>query len=348
MLKILALVTILCGCLHPSESYVLTRSYPSISSGAFYTHSNKYGASNGLMKGCSSGLSGGLNAGQTSSSSSKMINRRSYAVPPTATASSTSTMAMVNMVESSTTTPGLTSSSSSSCPLSFGEKLKVVWDFTRPHTIIGSFLSLTTLFMYAVPSSLWKSPQFIRSLVIALIPSLLTNLYITGLNQITDVDIDIINKPYLPIPSGKLSKRDATILVVGSLLVSLLFAAKVELPLSMTILASAILGTVYSLPPFRLKRFPMLAAFCILTVRGSVINLGFLLQAKEVLLGQKLQSWNLNSLLQQFPDSVAISAFFAAFGLIIALMKDTPDVAGDTKNNIPTFSVRLGAKKMFG
>jgi homogentisate phytyltransferase/homogentisate geranylgeranyltransferase len=92
----------------------------------------------------------------------------------------------------------------------------------------------------------------------------------------------------------------------------------------------------------------MLAAFCILTVRGSVINLGFLLQAKEVILGQRLSSWNWSTLVQQYPDSVAISAFFAAFGLIIALMKDTPDVAGDTKNNIPTFSVRLGAKKMFG
>ena len=31
----------------------------------------------------------------------------------------------------------------------------------------------------------------------------------------------------------------------------------------------------------RLKRFPLLAALCILTVRGSLINLGFLLDAKN-------------------------------------------------------------------
>ncbi len=233
-------------------------------------------------------------------------------------------------------------------PLSLFEKLKVVWEFTRPHTFIGSILSLTTLFMYTAPSTMWTTPHFLFSLIIALIPSLLTNLYITGLNQVTDVEIDIINKPYLPIPSGKLSKRNATILVIGSLIISLLFAAKVEFPLRMTILTSALLGTVYSLPPFRLKRFPLLAAFCILTVRGTVINLGFLLQAKEVLLGQTMTSWKWSNLVSQNPDSLAISAFFAAFGLIIALMKDAPDVAGDTQNNIPTFSVRLGAKRMFG
>ena len=37
---------------------------------------------------------------------------------------------------------------------------------------------------------------------------------------------------------------------------------------------TGLLGTAYSLPPFRLKRFPILAAFCILVVRGSLVNLG--------------------------------------------------------------------------
>lgn len=36
---------------------------------------------------------------------------------------------------------------------------------------------------------------------------------------------------------------------------------------------SVALGTSYSLPPLRLKRFPFLAAFCIIAVRGALVRL---------------------------------------------------------------------------
>ena len=39
----------------------------------------------------------------------------------------------------------------------------------------------------------------------ALVPSLLINIYIVGLNQLHDVEIDRVNKPYLPLASGDLS-----------------------------------------------------------------------------------------------------------------------------------------------
>ena len=39
----------------------------------------------------------------------------------------------------------------------------------------------------------------------ALIPALLMNVYIVGLNQIYDIDIDKVNKPYLPLASGEFS-----------------------------------------------------------------------------------------------------------------------------------------------
>jgi homogentisate phytyltransferase/homogentisate geranylgeranyltransferase len=42
--------------------------------------------------------------------------------------------------------------------------------------------------------------------------------------------------------------------------------------LKAVLVASAALGTVYSVPPFRLKRFPVLAAFCIIAVRGSIVS----------------------------------------------------------------------------
>jgi homogentisate phytyltransferase/homogentisate geranylgeranyltransferase len=39
------------------------------------------------------------------------------------------------------------------------------------------------------------------------------------------------------------------------------------------------------MPPFRFKRSPLLAAICIIAVRGSLVNLGFFLQAKASVMG---------------------------------------------------------------
>lgn len=95
--------------------------------------------------------------------------------------------------------------------------------------------------------------------------------------QVTDVDIDKINKPYLPIAAGELSKFTAKVVVLVSLALGLAFAAIPSAPyassaLTTVLLSSALLGTSYSLPPLRLKRFPLLAALCIIAVRGSIVR----------------------------------------------------------------------------
>lgn len=47
----------------------------------------------------------------------------------------------------------------------------------------------------------------------ALVPALLMNICIVGLNQIYDVAIDKVNKPYLPLASGEFSMRTGITLV---------------------------------------------------------------------------------------------------------------------------------------
>ena len=164
--------------------------------------------------------------------------------------------------------------------------LRVLWDFSRPHTFIGTALCIPALHLFAVPGSTLFSLHTLRSIFYALLPSGLINIYITGLNQITDVDIDKINKPYLPIAANRLSKRNAIFVVLSCLFLALGFvygplssSVYITNALQGTIILSTILGTIYSLPPFRLKRFPLLAAFCILAVRGSIVNIGFYLHA---------------------------------------------------------------------
>jgi 4-hydroxybenzoate polyprenyltransferase len=91
-------------------------------------------------------------------------------------------------------------------------------------------------------------------------------------------------------------------------------------------------------------------------VRGTVINLGYFLQAKVAVLGDTLVTPPsslsaipafLSQIATSYPEAVVVSMFFAVFGLVIALMKDVPDIKGDLKHKIPSFSVKLGPKIMF-
>lgn len=150
----------------------------------------------------------------------------------------------------------------------------------RPHTVIGTTVSAASLFCYATPPAKWISKDMGASFLGALLPSLLMNVYITGLNQIIDVDIDKINKPFLPIAAGVLSVPAATAVVLGSLVGALLSAQRALPPLRWTLLLSALVGTLYSMPPVRLKKFPFFAALCILVVRGAFVNIGFYHQVR--------------------------------------------------------------------
>jgi homogentisate phytyltransferase/homogentisate geranylgeranyltransferase len=241
----------------------------------------------------------------------------------------------------------------------------ILWKFSRPHTLIGSALAIPALHLLAAPSlsqAFFGSPRkLLLSILYATIPSLLMNIFITGLNQITDVTIDKINKPYLVIASGELSPKAASLVVTVCLLISLLMGGNPTTTaqqafvssssslatqgLSFSLWGSAILGTLYSLPPFRLKRFPLIAALSIVAVRGTIINAGFFAHATACVYGNKeATSWNC---LQHNIACQLSSLYFGIFGIIIALMKDVPDLKGDQISNIRTFTVRIGPQKIF-
>lgn len=116
----------------------------------------------------------------------------------------------------------------------------------------------------------------------------------------------------------------------------------------MTLVMSAIIGTAYSLEPFRLKRFPLFAALCILTVRGAVVNVGFFAHALGTCWGHSISGIQ-EILMLPFSNAKCglATLFFAVFGTIIALMKDIPDIAGDRQFNIRSFTVRLGTARVF-
>jgi homogentisate phytyltransferase / homogentisate geranylgeranyltransferase len=221
------------------------------------------------------------------------------------------------------------------------------WKFSRPHTIIGTSLSVLGLYLVALSlSSNFVQVQGVSSLLPLLgawIACLCGNVYIVGLNQLEDVAIDKINKPHLPLASGEFSRRTG-ILIVAITGVLALFLAWLQGPFLLGMVGiSLAIGTAYSLPPIRLKRFPFWAAFCIFSVRGSIVNLGLFLHFNWVFsAGEQTQ----NAL--SIPASVwVLTGFILVFTFAIAIFKDIPDMEGDLQYNIQTFTLQIGKQAVF-
>ncbi len=234
------------------------------------------------------------------------------------------------------------------------KNLSAFWQFSRPHTVIGTSLSILALFLISVadvgsdrlnfPLGFYQYlkpnlPLYTIQLLSTWIACLAGNIYIVGLNQLEDIEIDKINKPQLPLASGAFSRQVGQIIVVVSGILALLVAAVSGKFLLLMVSISLIIGTAYSLPPIRLKRLPIFAALCILTVRGLVVNLGLFLHFQSTLFATEDLS---------IPNSIwVITWFILVFTIAIALGKDIPDMEGDKQYQINTFTIKLGKTAVF-
>jgi homogentisate phytyltransferase / homogentisate geranylgeranyltransferase len=209
---------------------------------------------------------------------------------------------------------------------------RALLEFTRPHTIIGTTLAVWLLYVVAAADA---HRQKLPIALLAYVASLAVNIYVVGLNQLTDVDIDRINKPYLPLAAGTLSRSAATAIVVGAGAISLLLAAVAGRYLFATIAIVFVIGSLYSLPPVRLKRSPLLAAAAITIARAIVGNIGVYLTYSTKLTGTA-----------SLPAHVLLFvSFMFGFVVVIAVMKDIPDIDGDRRYQIATLVGRLGARR---
>jgi homogentisate phytyltransferase / homogentisate geranylgeranyltransferase len=219
--------------------------------------------------------------------------------------------------------------------------LGTLWSFSRPHTLIGTGLSILGIYVIAASSLPGVAlGDGLGDLILTLVAGAAVNLYIVGLNQCEDVEIDRVNKPWLPIPAGRLSVRGAWRVVVVCALIAAALAVSQGWVEVAAVGSALAIGTAYSSPPLRLKRFPALAAASISIVRACVVNLGVYLHFASSLGGRPG--------LSHIPDSVvALTLFVLPFSFAIAVLKDVPDAEGDRRFRIGTFTVRLGARAAF-
>src|SRR3954466_7434819 len=211
----------------------------------------------------------------------------------------------------------------------------VLWRFARPHTIVGTTLSVLSL--YAIATTQFTGVALdtrLFELFWTLVAAWCVNVFIVGINQLEDVEIDRVNKPFLPVAAGDLSPGAGGGVGGACAVVPLVLAVTQGVAELVAVALGLAIGTAYSVPPLRLKRFPALASLSITFVRAVVVNVGVWLHFSHAFGGGS----------EIHPAVWALIAVTVPFSFAIAILKDMPDVEGDRRYAIATFSVRLGAR----
>lgn len=218
----------------------------------------------------------------------------------------------------------------------FSDISLTLYRFSRPHTMAATTLQVSGLLLLATAAGVKSGPIFLIWLV-TLAGCLAANIYVVGLNQLTDVAIDRINKPALPLAAGTLSRPWAWVLVLGSGIAALGIGAGQSRYLLLTLALVMLVGSLYSLPPWRFKQRPFAAALSIALARGMIANVGVYLHFRSAL---AVPAGRLALM-------AGVACFFFVFCLVIALYKDIPDWRGDQAYRVQTFAVRLGQVRVF-
>ncbi|KAL8103285.1 hypothetical protein AgCh_027732 [Apium graveolens] len=221
--------------------------------------------------------------------------------------------------------------------------LRRKWDafciFSRPYSAICTIIGISSVSLLPLTSVGDFSSAYFVGLLQALIPFLCANIYTSAINQLVDVDIDKVNKPYLPLVSGEFSMGEGRAIVSALTFTCLAMAIMSHsAPLLVGVLVYFLIGTAYSveLPFLRWKTKPAMAAFSMAGLMGLTIQPAVFYHIQNAL-GKPMV----------FSRSVGFATiFFSIFAAVLGAVKDIPDVEGDREFGNLTFSVRYGQERV--
>ncbi|XP_057456239.1 glycinol 4-dimethylallyltransferase-like [Lotus japonicus] len=213
--------------------------------------------------------------------------------------------------------------------------------FSRPYSMVGLISSTIATSLLTVEKLSDMSPLFFTNVLKALVLYLAMSIYVNGVNQLFDVEIDKINKPYLPLASGELSYTTGVIIVAFCLIMSFWLAWNIgSWPFIWGLLAYSMVGSVYSVnvPLLRWKGHPVLAAMCIISMSALIIPIPTFLHLQTYVFKRTTISWR---------PLIFVIAFTSLYFVGISLCKDIPDIEGDKAFGVNSFSIRFGTKRAF-
>ncbi|KAH9770676.1 putative homogentisate phytyltransferase 1 [Citrus sinensis] len=223
----------------------------------------------------------------------------------------------------------------------FLKNLNALYRFIYPYACFGVLIATTSNSLLPVEKLADLTPTFFIGLLKPLVPLVLMHIYGVAVNQVADVEIDKVNKPYMPLASGEFSMETGIAITWISALTSLASAIMLQSPpLVLGVIAWLFISTAYSaqLPFLRWKGNSFLAAVCMVFMCGLLPQVPFFFHVQKYLLGRPMEITK---------PLMFASAFMTCLSVAIAFVKDLHDVEGDREHGIQTLSVMLGKEKVF-
>jgi len=205
----------------------------------------------------------------------------------------------------------------------------------RPFTLIApalGFASGAASASGAFPPETWRWELVALPAVGSLMAAVL-NAGNNALNQIYDLEIDRVNKPKRPLPSGRVTVGDAWIFTVVTYVAALVLAWLVApggRHECFWIVSAAVVFTIlYSVPPWRTKRLGIWANVTVAIPRGVLLKVSGWSAVKTVI---GAEPWY-------------IGAIFGLFLLGATTTKDFADMDGDRRGGCRTLPIQFGVTK---
>jgi 4-hydroxybenzoate polyprenyltransferase len=217
-----------------------------------------------------------------------------------------------------------------------GSSRAALWlEFARPFTLLApalGFASGSITAAGAAPRDPWSLDLLIYPLI-GLTMAAVLNAASNALNQIFDLEIDRINKPRRPLPSGRLTLASAWTFTVVAYAVAIALAWCVapggRRECFWIVLVATALTVMYSVPPFRTKRLGIWANLTIAVPRGVLLKVAGWSAVKTVI---ALEPWFIGSI-------------FGVFLLGASTTKDFADMAGDARGGCRTLPIIYGVRR---
>ena len=181
----------------------------------------------------------------------------------------------------------------------------------------------------------WRPQEVLASLACMLMSGPLLAGYTQTLNDFYDRDIDAINEPYRPIPSGAIPLGQVKLQIIVLLLAGLgvayaldRWAGHTTPVLLLLALAGSFVSYIYSAPPLKLKQHGWLGNYAL---GASYIALPW--WAGQALFGQL--TWT----------TALLTLAYSLAGLGIAVVNDFKSVEGDKALGLQSLPVAFGIKR---
>lgn len=204
------------------------------------------------------------------------------------------------------------------------------WELCRPFTLLAPFIGFVCFALAG-----WKGQEAISLfaaaplILLGALSAACLNAASNIINQYYDLEIDRINKPARPLPSGRISPSAALVVCVVLYALSALLAFCVGKQFFIIVMFTLFLTYAYSGPPFRTKRHWFLANLTIAIPRGCLLVVAGWTAVRSV---YDAEPW-------------IIGAVFGLYIFGAATTKDFADIEGDREGGCITLPIRFGMRQ---